>query len=153
MVGLQYEYNPYSVGEQFLRLILDGVPIENYIWKFVNDDIYPLPVLDNSSLFNKQIVDGHDFSQKISTNSYQVISCNIQAFSMEKDITDLRTYEDYLNSKCQIVVVVIDNQFVDILAKDKTIVEQVYRNAVKNCFQNIRLLETVDCYTLLSDIH
>lgn len=152
MIGVRFEYDVSEIGNRFLHTILDKVDVSKYTWNINFDDIYLVPCKANDYLFHSKVVEGSMFSKSISSAKYAVIQCNLQAFPTVDSIEDLNTYLDYQKSKCQIVVIVTDNQFVGVLSKDEQIVQQVYENALVNQFSKIEFINTLDFSMYLSDL-
>lgn len=49
----------------------------------------------------------------------------------------IATYEDFLISQCEIVLLIVDSSYVTIYVKDQYVTERLYRKAVQNGYENI----------------
>ncbi len=58
----------------------------------------------------------------------------------EDDFCEIDTYADFLCSKCEFIIFIVDGIFADIYAKDQTIIEIIKKNAEENKFENIRYI-------------
>ena len=67
------------------------------------------------------------------------------------DINDIKNYDQFLTSSCQLILFIVDNIFVEIYAKNQTILEKISKNAVNYDFSNIELInESVATYNIFS---
>jgi hypothetical protein len=56
----------------------------------------------------------------------------------------MQTYEEYMNSDCQIVLLCIDSAYIDFFCKDESILEVVYKNCLSNDYENIKVLSELE---------
>lgn len=131
MVGIRFTYIAKNAGQHFLGLLLNAVNIEDFIWQIDESDIYILPCKSNDYLFNSAIIDGYSFKNTINQKRYFVVSCSLKAYPSLGSVKDLSTYKDYVNSDCQMIVVITDNQFVTILAKKDIMIKNI-ETKIKN---------------------
>lgn len=53
---------------------------------------------------------------------------------------DIFTYEDFLVSQCEIVLLIVDSSYVTIYAKDEHVIDCIHRKAVQNGYENIEYI-------------
>ena len=133
--GLSFEM-PNGHGS-YLNTILSGTSLEKYVWMVSEDDAF---TNSENYLFNSDVFTGQAFSEIIATPSYYVFFANIQAYMREDDFCEINTYADFLRSKCELIIFIIDGIFADIYAKDQAIIEIIKKNAEESKFENIRYI-------------
>ncbi len=123
--------------DSYLNTILSGILLEKYTWMISEDDAF---VDLENYLFNSDVFTGEAFIEIIATPSYYVLFANIQAYRSEDDFYEIETYADFLHSKCELIIFIVDAVFADIYAKDQIIIERIKKNAEENKFENIRYI-------------
>ena len=95
---------------------------------------------NNKQLFVEVIIDGEDFNPLICENPYYIISANIHIYKKGSKISKIKTYKEFLDSECGIIILIIDSMNVCIYVKDKEILYRIELNAKENKFQNIKYI-------------
>ena len=134
MIGIRFEI-PNEYG-QFLKKILENVKIKNGFWKIVTDDIIKK---NGDYLFNEEIYNNIDFQEIISSNEYYLTFADIQYYN-ENKFSEIYDFESFLKSNCDLLIIVVDNIFVDIYSKSKVIIKHIENNAIKYKFKNIAII-------------
>ena len=94
---------------------------------------------------------GEDLYNRISVKHYYVIFADLKAYKEKTHVQDIATYEDFLNSQCEIVLLIVDSTHVAIYIKDQHVTERLYRKAVHNGYENIAFItDENDLRTTLS---
>lgn len=139
MIGIRFEIpNEFN---QFLNDILENIEFKDCLWKIETDDI-----IKNSeeSLFDQEIYKDPEFRKIISSNIYYITFANLQCYT-SNNFLEIRTYENFLKSDCYMLLIIVDNTFVDIYAKDSQILNKIRQNAIKYSFKNInRISDPLD---------
>lgn len=134
MIGIRFEI-PNEYG-QFLKKILENVKIKNGFWKIVTDDIIKK---NGDYLFNEEVYNNIDFQKIISSNEYYLTFADIQYYN-ENQFFEIYDFESFLKSDCGLLIIVVDNIFVDIYSKSKVIIKHIENNAIKYKFKNITII-------------
>lgn len=134
MIGIRFEI-PNEYG-QFLKKILENVKIKNGFWKIVTDDIIKK---NGDYIFNEEIYNNIDFQEIISSNEYYLTFADIQYYN-ENKFSEIYDFESFLKSNCDLLIIVVDNIFVDIYSKSKVIIKHIENNAIKYKFKNITII-------------
>lgn len=130
--GLCFEM-PGEYGS-YLNAILSGLPLDKYVWSISEDEVF------NNGLFSYGVFTGEYFSKIIALPSYYVFFANIQAYRNENDIYEIDTYADFLSSKCELIIFIVDAVLADIYAKDQAVIALIKQNAENSKFENIRYI-------------
>lgn len=104
-------------------------------------------------LFPAQIfgMDGMLLKEILENNEYYVIFADLKAYPRDKKVINVPAYEEYLNSDCQFVLLVVDCVYVTIYCKDKEKLDELYLNAISQGFSQVQYItDENDCRTGLS---
>ena len=134
MIGIRFEI-PNEYG-QFLKQILENVKIKNGFWKIFTDDIIKK---NGEYLFNEEIYNNIEFQKIISSNEYYLTFADIQYYN-EPKFSEINDFESFLKSNCSLLIIIVDNIFVDIYSKSKVIIKHIENNAIKYKFKNIAII-------------
>lgn len=134
MIGIRFEIpNEWN---NYLSLIFKDVNDKTFNWLISDEEIY---LADYSDLFKESIYKNDTFKEVITNDKYYLISGNILAFK-STNYKDINTYEDFLNSDCEILMVVVDSYYVDVYVKNDKILEQIRNNVINSKFKNIEYI-------------
>ncbi|PQP80761.1 hypothetical protein C0Q44_26400 [Paenibacillus sp. PCH8] len=139
--GIHFEI-PNTYG-RFLGEILKPLDIVDFDWFIGEEESY---FIDEDtlgdSLFPDMIIgmNGEEFQKIIDNNEYYLIFANLKAYPKGAQITDVMTYEDYMVSECQMVVLVIDSIYVTVYCKDLEKVEELYHHINGLGFESLEYL-------------
>ncbi|CAI8760606.1 DUF2691 domain-containing protein [Bacillus pseudomycoides] len=109
-------------------------PVESYL--VVNDE------LDiDKDLFetDNEIMEGADLKNLLENNVYYIIFADLQAYPKGK-VSEIETYEEFVESECELVLFVVDSCYTVIYCKDKEKLELLYKNAAVFGFENIQFI-------------
>lgn len=116
-----------------LYLITKNVDIKKYFWILVEEDVHK----DWDNYFEKEKYSGSEFENAIKDENCYVVLINLQAYKNESDFTKIKSYSDFVNSKCELIIFFNDNVHVDIYAKDIGLIDIIKNNAQDNKFEHI----------------
>ncbi|PGB02491.1 DUF2691 family protein [Bacillus toyonensis] len=112
--------------------VLRPVDITVFDWRVENEESY-LVVRDGlgSELFSedKKIMNGLELKKLIKDNIYYLIFADLKVYPKGEEAVDIEIYEEFKESKCEVVVLVVDSQYIQIYAKDQKAIELMYENA------------------------
>jgi len=140
-IGIKFQI-PNKWGN-LIEDILCGIELTEYIWKISEDEVY---IEDNTENYgflfpqNEDIFRGEEFIKIISFPSYYTVSANIQAYINKDNIFDIKTYYDFKESNCQIIILIVDNIFVSIYVKTNKILERIKANALLKKYEQIEYI-------------
>lgn len=143
--------NEYS---DYLSKILECTDIIKYTWYIDQDEI--LFFDDNkgavsNDFFDKSVLTGKELNEYIKRKNYCVISANIKAYPSDELKNDIKTYDDFKRSKCEIILLFCDVIYVDFYCKNNEIIKKVYEVCKRNKFKDVEYItDENDCRTRLS---
>ena len=129
--------------EMVIYNILQGIDFKKYIWKINNDEVYTEDYSKNNGFLfpqEKEAFSTEEFIKIISQLPYYTVFVNIQAYLNEKDFAEIENYKQFNESKCELIIFVTDNIFVNIYAKSESIIEKIKENALLNRYEKIEYI-------------
>jgi len=135
MIGIKFrienEYN--TVLEEILRDV-DSI---KYKWCIFDDEVY---ISSGESLFDNDEYSNQDFKKIISENNYYPVFATVQLYLENGKIVEIENYSQFTNSDCQLILMITDNEFVEVYAKEKIVLETIHQNVLNHSFTDIKLI-------------
>lgn len=131
MYGLRFKIN--NAYDTYLEKIFHQINISQYCWQILQDDVFDE---NNQFLFNQTFYQGSAFKEVLQNKKYYIISLKMIA-SKTNTSQDVQNYTNFKKSKACFMIKIIDNIFVDIFSKDKSIINIIESNLVKLNIKNI----------------
>ena len=131
MRGIEFQFND-GYGYILDKLLLN-IPIENYDWYVYENEI----IANGTNLCVPNILSSHELKKFIVQDSYYVYFLNLQAYPKGSQNNSIKTFEDFLNSSCEIVFLVNDGMYIEIYAKNHNLILQFIKNAEDIGSENI----------------
>lgn len=144
--GLSFEI-PNEYG-RYLELILQSINLENYEWVVGHGESYQVVNEElGSDLFSSvsNTVSGTELSSIIKNKDYYLIFVDLKAHHKGK-IKPILTYDEFLKSDCELVILIVDSFEVTIYCKREKDLEQFYNNVIKNGFDNVEAITEINDY-------
>lgn len=135
MIGIKFKIpNSYNT---FLGKILENTFFDNEYWNIIGSEVYKE---DGSNLFEKEINYSNELKNIITSENYYVIFVTMQLYDDNNEITDIKGYNDYLNSNCKLLMTIVDNEFVNIFSKQEELLEKIKANVQKYNFRSFKYI-------------
>lgn len=137
MRGLSFEI-PNRYG-QYLLDILNTFDFKQYFWKTGGEEAYYIEHDElGTPLFPKpHVYTGDAFYKRISEKDYYVIFADLKAFTDPLHVKEITTYEEFLNSQCEIALLLVDSSYVTIYAKDLEVLTALHIKAIEAKYENV----------------
>ena len=137
MRGLSFEI-PNRHG-QYLFDILNAFDFKQYFWKTGGEEAYYIEndKLGTSLFPQPHVYTGEALCKRISENDYYVIFADLKAFNDPLHVKEISTYEEFLNSKCEFVLLLVDCTYVTIYAKNHEVITALYAKALASEYENV----------------
>lgn len=123
--------------DSFINTVLHGIDMKNYIWRIDEDQVF---IGGGDFLFSTDCYNGQDFERISSKPSYYVVFLNLKAFITGDINIEIKGYDDFLKSNCELIILVSDAIYMSIYAKNRNNIETIKFNAQKNNFQDIEYI-------------
>ncbi|NBI27935.1 DUF2691 family protein [Chengkuizengella marina] len=135
--GISFEItNEYGV---FIADILKTIDITKFNWQISSGEFYDQA---GEELFSEEIkiIDGTVFKNQLENNSYYIVFANLKAYPKEKVISKIESYEEFINSECQLVLLITDSCYTTIYCKEKEELELLYQNVIDCGFKDVQYI-------------
>ncbi|CAM3474054.1 DUF2691 domain-containing protein [Paenibacillus lupini] len=139
--GVSFEI-PNEYGK-YLAEILKPIEITASNWYIGGEESYIVgDGTLNIPLFDGEIfgMEGSSLKDIIENNEYYLIFANLKAFPKETEVFDIPSYEEFLNSSCQLVLLVIDSSYITVYCKDQDQLEGIFINANSLGFDKVNYI-------------
>lgn len=138
MQGLLFEIKN-EFGKQLADILVD-IAEPSWCWSINLGESHKMETPDTNFLSSNAIMDGETFLNEISTGKYYLIFADLKAFPTREDVVEVKNYEDFLNSSCQLALLIIDSVYVSLVLKEQRIVHKFFERAEALGYSNIKLL-------------
>ncbi|PGM91851.1 DUF2691 family protein [Bacillus cereus] len=83
---------------------------------------------------DKEIMEGAELKKQIKDNIYYLLFVDLKAYPKGEVPGEIETYEEFKESKCEVVVLVADGDYIQIYVKNQEEIEMMYDNALNQGF-------------------
>lgn len=140
MRGVSFEI-PGAYGK-YLFDILDDINIKELHWKIGGGESY---FIENNTLGDPLfsttcILSGEELHKEISKEDYYLIFVDLKGFPKKSDVREIATYQEFVESECKFVLLVVDTGYVTIYSKDQVTIKHLFSKAVTAGYKNIKYL-------------
>ena len=122
--------------QNMLCEILSGIDISAYSWCCIKNQTEVWDKVSEKELFDETNYNGNDFLKCIQTPHYMIF-LKLQAYYQTHNFYEIQSYENFIDSDCQIIVLVYDCEFVEIYAKDITVCNSIYKKASQSGYDDV----------------
>ena len=136
MRGISFTITNHS---NILYQILKCIYIKKYIWYNIESQNESWQNTPENNLFDSCYYDGKKFLECIKSNHF-VIFLKLQAYYKNGNFFDIHTYDDFIKSDCQLILLVYDCSYIEIYSKNQDEITAIYNNALKNNYLDIKLI-------------
>lgn len=95
---------------------------------------------DQEFFKDNSVVEGAVFANHLKTNQYYTIFVELQAYPFGQAVDLVQTYEEFIDSDCELVLLLADSSYVSIYCNDRNVIEKLFINALKNDFEEVQLI-------------
>lgn len=143
MIGLDIKVkNGYS---NYLNKIFNGIDLFNYVWEINADDfLYSENGEVKGDFFGADVLNAEEFIKCISRDSYYMIFADIKAYPLGNERIEIKAFEDFLKSSCEMVILCTDSAFIEFYCKDREVLDKVYNNCIDNGFEKVEYKSVAD---------
>lgn len=144
MRGVSFEI-PNEYGKQLFDIFKD-IDITQWHWRIGGGESY---IIEDGTLGKDlfdpvQVLTGEALYKFISEHDYYLIFTDLKAFDHAEDVMEIETYEDFVKSDCQLVLLVVDSSYVTVYAKDPSVIQDLYQRAIAVHYENIHYITHKD---------
>ena len=108
--------------------ILCCLNVESYYWFKISSQTEVWGEQIEEDFFEKEFYKGDEFLNIIK-NKHRIIFLKIQGYLKECDIKNIHTYKEFVDSNCNIIILIYDCEFVEIYSKNESTSILLFRRA------------------------
>lgn len=123
--------------------ILKCIDVEKYHWYNIENQNESWGENIEDVLFDSVYYNGKDFLETIKSNHF-IVFIKLQAYLTKTALFNIQTFDDFINSTCQLVLLIHDCNFVEVYAKDQDIISSIYNNALMNNYLGVNFITWSD---------
>ena len=121
-----------------LSKIFNNIELDNCLWKIAEEETLSY---NSDTFFDKDLYTSSEFKEKIDSKEQYIIFLNIQLYKKNCNIGEIKTYEDFLKSDCELILFVTDNTFVQIYSKNDNLLKGIEKNVLLNDFKDVEYIK------------
>ena len=144
--GISFEI-PNEYGKYLLE-ILGEIDVLAFDWKAGGGEAYVIEAGTLGSPFFPAtcVLSGEKLYERITQKDYYLIFTDLKGFPHKADIEEVTTYQDFIQSDCEFVFLLVDSSYVTIYAKDPSLIEKILSKANASKYENVEMITSVnDC--------
>jgi len=133
--------------DKYLWRIFELLDCMEYTWYISQDEVLFFDETERkvrNDFFENWSLNGEDFIKKIVECNYFICSVNIQAYpvgALKDNISiSISTYNDFIRSNCEIVLLCVDSKHVDLYSKNQVFTSEVFEMCNQNSFENVEYI-------------
>lgn len=135
-----YVEKDYSASSKKFKELLKTINVDEYVWKIDESDFYNLADMQNI-LEKKQIVEGTEILKELDCD-VMMVWVAVEGYKNRIDVTELdRSFENYLKSKCETAVFVVDTYMFTVYSKNDAVLNNAIEFAKNNTTGKIEIIE------------
>lgn len=137
IVGVSFEIPQETTN--VLWKILSSIDISKYFWCCDRTQTEVWDKTFQNDFFNQEYYTGDQFSQYVQ-NDHRIVFLKIQAHFSLGNFQNIHLYNEFVNSDCQILVLIYDCENVEIYMKNPMELLAIFENAKANDYQNVAVI-------------
>lgn len=125
--GISFEI-PNEYGH-WLANILKPIDCKKYNWLIGSGEEYKLRDNDLMPLFPEDVrlLKGEELLKFVDTvESQYIIFSDLKAFPAGANVLEIDKYEDYVESDCELILLIVDSAYTSIYCKDPKVLSELY---------------------------
>ena len=138
--SISFRINP-TMSQTILLEIFDGTPIENYFWINVTSQNEVWESIESGgSRLTEKFYRGSDFKSALALSHY-IIFLKMQAYRSPVEYNNISTFDDFIDSNCELMILVYDCYNVEIYCKDYSVFSKIEKNIRLKNFDKISVFD------------
>ncbi len=140
--GISFQI-PNKYGK-YLADILESIPFSKYKWLVDNDEIHLLKnnEFTNQFLFKEEdkVIEGKELYRIAKDNDYYIVFVTLKGFLKDGIVKSVKTYKEFKDSDCQIILGIYDCSYVMIWCKEEQLVSKIYNYVTIKGYKDIKFI-------------
>lgn len=119
MIGLEIKYDKIYTSD--LRKIFENINLNGFKYQITEDEI-----IDNGSITINNLQDLFENYP----NAF-IFLLNLKLYKKINSSFEIKTYQDFKNSKCELLLLIVDSEYLEIYFQNKYLKKQILNNLKK----------------------
>ena len=132
--GLRFQI-PQSTTNTLWK-ILKGTDISSYNWYNIEEQNEVWTAPGGKDFFDSAFYPGEVFQEQIKLEHF-IAFLKLQAYKKGAAFSAIHTFDEFLKSDCQVLLLIFDCEFAEIYVQDSACAEIIYQNAKSEHFENL----------------
>lgn len=144
MIGVSFQLR-YDSGS-FLSEIFSLIDVHKFIWSIGDNEIIYRDENGHlsTSIFDNELMTGSEFLRSIEKKKYYLVYADIKAFTHREQIRPIETYDDFVQSDCEIALLCTDTVYVEVYCKNESLMNTIIDNCRRFGFSNLQVLSRAE---------
>lgn len=121
--------------DTILNKIFNGIDLTQYNCRIEEEEVYNEV---GQVFFNELTYTGKELVEIIKQSHYPNF-LNLQFYTGNIANNPIQNYEQFINSNCEMVILIVDSIFVEVYCKNQENIKKIFINATDNNFSNIEM--------------
>lgn len=135
--GIPNEYGRH------LANILKPLEITTFNWLVESEESYFVSKNQLETPFfpdEQEVIDGVTMHNLINRGCYYLIFADVKGFPKGKNVTKITTYEEFVNSDCELIILIVDCSYTTLYCKNNEMTRKLYKNALEMRYENVEYI-------------
>lgn len=139
--------------DRILKEIFDNINVLKYNWYSIEEQREAWSFLDSGEkgFLEDEYYQGKKFFEVINENHY-IVFLKLEAYLEETNCYNIHTYEEFQSSKCKILLLIYDCNFVEIFAKEENVIRNIYENVRMKRFGEVEYITDMNDERTVLDV-
>lgn len=119
--------------------ILNSIDVSKYSWYCVNNQTEVWDDVLGNDFFHKEYYSGDEFLKQIQKKQ-RIIFLKLQAHSSSHSIQNIHSYNEFVESDCELILLVNDCEYVEIYIKEHLNVDLIYKQIKRLGYNDVNYI-------------
>ena len=129
--------------DKYLWRIFELLDCMEYTWYISQDEVFFYDETESkvsNDFFESRSLHSENFIKKIAECNYLIYLVNIQAYPVGALKDNILTYDDFIRSNCEMVLLCVDSKYVDLYSKNDEFTSKVFEMCIQNRFKKVEYI-------------
>ena len=129
----------------FLSPVMEAFKQESWTWAIEVSEVYQMVDGNIEDVFKApSTLINQQFIQKLADYPHYLVFAEWKAYPDLDSIRPVTSFQEFISSDCQFIILVVDTTFVTLIAKDDSLLENIHNRLLENGASNIKLLAATE---------
>lgn len=120
---------------------MDACKQESWTWAIEVSEVYQMVDGNMKDVFKAPTtLSNKQFIQRLADHPHYLVFAEWKAFPDVESIRPITNFQEFVSSDCQFIILVVDTSFITVIAKDDSLLANIYNTLLENGVSNLKLL-------------